>query len=670
MDRDLSSTEAILNFKSEQDKPVQLPIDDHFDREESLTEKVSRNNSFDLPSVSSASSSDNSSRSRSSSGDSSFIQENDSEYDSDGTDSFSITPPSTFPALILDLEKLCGYKPTEQDELDQITKEIRGALLGSFSTDDIVGGDEENLGDVSSLDFITKSRELFEAGIAQHCTYDETYKLKCDIPRAMIRYPEFIPLPSDNSEMSDLVTTKLVWKRIIRSHQIPVVDKILSLLSKCSRDIVWKYQMMVEIRNLSKEELRRKDIRLRETELRKWRFETRPAELAKLYDVRETFEIRLHAAREKYNTFVSEREARVQRELIRRAENGTGTGGIAALDWDARVTFGFGEDVEDVIKRILDEKTKQLTLYNGQNEEDDGEREVDELSSDDVCEEVISPECPLQSNNVFSDLPRPLSSARDRTKRRLAASRRMTKKLQSEQDIHELRQKIEKAYAEEDSVRQSLTSIDEKFAYSVLLNLEKKLEKVDELLDTLQEEEWKDEEEGLLDENQSHDVTSDDENHPDESVTRASLLDHILAMILSALPVEDGEELSQHYSNLKLLHESIVEQWKSEFGRLPMKQDGSDSQDGDAQIPPQCVDGEWHDDNDHRLPVVHASSSTSDPPKIAMEQTSVFDDWEDAVDDLDDFFPKINNNVPSKESKVELKPPQISLRPGGGRIKS
>ena len=37
-----------------------------------------------------------------------------------------------------------------------------------------------------------------------------------------------------------------------------------------------------------------------------------------------------------------------------------------------------------------------------------------------------------------------------------------------------------------------------------MLNLEKQLEKVDELLETLQEEEWKDEEDGLLD-----DVTSD-----------------------------------------------------------------------------------------------------------------------------------------------------------------
>jgi hypothetical protein len=80
-----------------------------------------------------------------------------------------------------------------------------------------------------------------------------------------------------------------------------------------------------------KEEIRKNEERLRNRQLRKLRIETRPAELAKLYDARKSFELRLRTSKEKYVIFIKGREVRVQRELQRRAESGRVL--VAWQDW-------------------------------------------------------------------------------------------------------------------------------------------------------------------------------------------------------------------------------------------------------------------------------------------------------------------------------------------------
>lgn len=690
---DHDSSPHIPNYESDQslvDKELQSS-NQYYSSDDSKHSNEDEEEDGEIMPFSPSSINDNSNSSIDDSADSSSVEtdDDDDEYESDGLDSLSVTAPPTLPALLLDLEKLCGYRPSDENELEQITNEIRDTLHGNFS--EIDGKRTE---DDTSLDFISKSRELFEAGIAQHCTNIDTQLVQSDdIPRALVHYPEFIPLPMGgmDSETSSVVTTKLIWKKIIQPHDIPVVDKLLALLSKCSRDLVWKYQMMMEVRNLSRDEKRRKDARLRQKELRKWRLEIRPAELAKLYDVRETFEIRLHASREKYSAFVRDREVRVQRELRRRAENGTGTGGIAALDWNANVTFGFGEDVEDVVKRIVDERTKEVYSHD-QNDDLEEEVEQDDVhsnsrySSTSSMDGTMSAEKLLQSTHITNTvMPLPISSAVERKKRRSATAKRRSKKMQNEQEMEELRQKIKKAYAEEEAVRQMLTSTDEKFAHSIVLNLEKKLEKVDELLDSLQEEEWKDEEEGLLDDDTCPLVETDEEQD-NEKEPRASLLDQVLAMILSALPMEGGTDASEHYTNLKSLHTEIVQEWKTEFGRLPTLDNAevTDLHDSVAErIKPDHADDEAWGDN--QIPF-QASSFTTMEPKPQLNQQNIVDDWEDAVDDLDDFFFARPTRPPEEsivkretQRDVSLPPGSgsggllggevVSLRPGGGAAK-
>ena len=122
-------------------------------------------------------------------------------------------------------------------------------------------------------------------------------------------------------------------------------------------------------------------------------------------------------------------------------------------------------------------------------------------------------------------------------------------------------------------------SSDEKLAQSTVMHLEQKLKQVDDLLESMQEEEWKDEEEGLLLDRDEDDFNGNDNGNEmgdehdndvdnDDSEVQASILHPILAMILGALP-DHGKSPEKHFSHLKKVHTEIVVGWKKEFGRLP-----------------------------------------------------------------------------------------------------
>lgn len=603
--------------------------------------------------------------------------ESEDSDDLDDLDNMSLSPPSSLPVLLLDLEKLCGYQPSSKEEVERVTKEIREALLGISSKEDSNSLQQENLQDSTSLDFVARSNELFDAGIAQHFTDVEGDLTENGVPLAIVNYPEFLPLPLEDS--STLIPTRILWKKVIHSHSIQVVNRLVSLLSRCSRDLIWKYQMMLEIRRIAKEEKTRKDEKSRNEQLKIWRLETRPAELAKLYDVRETFEVRLYTAKEKQTAFVKEREVRVQRELQRRAESGRGTGGMAGLDWDASVTFGFGDDVDEVVDKVLENRLNEVREKEGYHDFADNERlrdvGLEGADSDSGSEEssigsdfMHGQQRLPQANDSSLGLPLPVSTAEDRVKRRaVAAAKRKRKKMQNNKEKSlekELRHKIMNAYAEEEKVRQMLISTDEKLALSTVLNLEKQLEKVDELLETLQEDEWKDEEEGLLDDNESDD---DSAGVSDSGNGNPSMLNQILAMILGTVPISSSTTQEDHYSFLKCEHESIITEWKAEFGRLPSLESNRGEKQ-QAQRPKSVTheEGTWGEEPDAEERIIaaklqnlalHATTPGGFGP------TSVLDDWEDGANDLDDFFqdPEVKDEPPTPAPLRSIG----GLRPGG-----
>ena len=614
--------------------------------------------------------------------DSTKSNESEDSDDLDELDNMSLSPPSSLPVLLLDLEKLCGYQPSCKEEVERVTKEIREALLGISSKEDASNSlQEENLQDSTSLDFVARSNELFDAGIAQHFTDVEGDSSENGVPLAIVNYPEFLPLPLLLDDSSTLIPTRILWKKVIHSHSIQVVNRLLCLLSRCSRDLIWKYQMMLEIRRIAKEEKTRKDEKSRNGQLQIWRLETRPAELAKLYDVRETFEVRLYTAKGKHAVFVKEREVRVQRELQRRAESGRGTGGMAGLDWDASVTFGFGDDVDEVVDRLIEDRLNAMrekedyhAFADNERLRDVGLQEADSDSGSESEESTIGSDFMHgqqrlpQADDSSIGLPLPVSTAEDRVKRRaVTAAKRKRKKGQNNKEkslAKELRTKIMNAYAEEEKLRHMLISTDEKFALSTVLNLEKQLEKVDELLETLQEDEWKDEEEGLfLDE---HESDNDSAGVSDSGDGNPSILNQILAMILGTLPIFSGTPQGDHYSFLKSEHESIITEWKAEFGRLPsLDSTKEEKQQAQRLKSVSNEEGTWGEEPDAEERIIAAKVQNLALHATAPEgfgPTSVLDDWEDGADDLDDFFqdPEVKKLPPTPAPSQS-----IGLRPGG-----
>lgn len=586
----------------------------------------------------------------------------------DELDNISLSPPSNLPVLLIDIEKLCGYKACDDEEYDQMCRQIRRALLGSSSKSNTTDPNCNHvsytpLDDHISFEFIERSKQLFDEKVAKHGTSDNPHQKSNQVS---VDYPEFLPIAQDDGATS-LVSTARIWKTIIRPHRIHIVNRILSLLSECSRDIIWKYQMCLEIWSVSRNENRKKEQYETKRKLQIWRLEKRPLELEKLYDAREMFEIRLAASKEKFSVFNRERERRIQNELRRRAEKGIGNGGIAGLDWDTRITFGFGDDIEEVALQINEKRIEgmiekgQLTdcIQHDETDMDNGVScsEIDgdySIGTNDSKEDDVS-----TKDNTFS-----IASSSERNKRRAARLRKqkMENRKTIVDDVNdlEIRKKIEIAYREERSIREMFTTSEERMAHSVVIHLESQLKKVDDLIETLQEEQWRDEENGLLNED-LHDL--EDEMKDQQS---PSILDSILAMILGALNIDDDIPLHEHFVNIERIHRELVMDWKQEFGRLPDFQNTENSRIPDDLK--QHNDEIWNEENANvndrmeRL-VVSNETGVSENDQIRNLSAFVPDNWDDeesSDDGWDSEPPPFVVPVDDFSSK-----PSIILRPGG-----
>mmetsp|Transcript_34586 Transcript_34586/g.41369 ORF Transcript_34586/g.41369 Transcript_34586/m.41369 type:complete len:793 (-) Transcript_34586:107-2485(-) len=670
--------------------------------------------------------------------DSLYDDSDDNGDDSDGSDSdqVSISAPPCMPILAVDLEQLCGYKPTDNDDIKRMTDELYETLLGSKQPDvlqersqgDHQGQEDERAtlaDDINYVQFTERSTELFESGIAYHSDTTSSQKQQQESTTAIIPYPEFLPIlgpflplhqenQDDQELQTSLMATSKIWKEIIHPHTIPVVQRLLVLLSKCSRSLLWKYEMSSELRCLAKAEQKYNTEKVRRKHLSVWRNETRPAELAKLYEVRETFEYKIELSRETYDQIMKDKEERVQCELRRRKEQGIGMGGVAALDWDGKETFAFADDHKAIIDTLRKDGDDDDVSRDKLSEDDDG-NDMAGYEHDDDFSGSESSRCDKDDssddevlNNTLPDpstliVPKQTVSTADRKKRRMAAaSKRMRRKLESEREnarLLELRQRVKSAHEEEEQMRKMCSTTEEKLALAVVTNLEKKLEKVDSLLETMQEEEWKDQEEGEL-----ADEVFTDEIEEFVGEEDISLLDQVLAMILGAFPPL-GKPVQAHFARLKKEHEEIKSLWNSTFGRLPLS--FADPNHNNESMASESVgvtdkklslegtlDGdilidESQDSSNLQGPRVQAtiprtSVETSNIPSgLQRKETEIPDDWEN-IDDFNDILsprsevaedvlpnsqsaskPTLDSctSVPHQTSTPVTK---VGLRPGGG----
>jgi len=570
-------------------------------------------------------------------------------------------PPSSMPMVLVDLEMLCGVVPYDEEEKQEIVTQLMEMLMGSVQEEDEDNDQEQEQepqtpqdltkGDGLSLDFDERVVELFESGVARHvdtmmpaaiaCADEEkrvdneatdSTSNKAVYPFTLIPYPEFL-----SSEVSPTSRSTIrLWKLLNNTHESPLLTRLFAHLRSTSRSLIWKADMYQELCSLAKQEYKAQIQREQMTEYNQWKETVRKERLEKLYDVRETFQLRVDVARRKHESFVEERELRVERELKRRGlhqyritsqqytEENAKDGEEYYDDdgWGGAVNEEeiFGDDMDDIDENSHDEGDEWSPLG----------LKIAINTPEDSMEAVRKAKEELQNNRNLKQLE-PITHS-DNQNRKSERSQKLKDQTSSTNNSF-----FEKKEA---AIRESLKTNEERIAEAVLTNLEGKLQNVDELLETLQEEEWADEED---DENSQPclDVGTGEQGEVDEP-SEMTLLDQILAMILGALPKESSgaTDEKEHFAFVKNEHASIISSWKETFGRLPpfpssepeepsesveamsKMNDTLDNHFGDSKMSTNLHNTNWDTDR-------------NDEVALIGNETSAWDE----IDDWDAFFP-------------------------------
>jgi hypothetical protein len=489
--------------------------------------------------------------------------------------------PSCYPLIIVNLELLCGFVPKSEEEREAINDQVHQALAND--------------------DFEERVQELFEMKMARHgdSTMIDTVNEHTELS---VRYPEVLCPPDGR-----VLTVSELWQKLHCKHEIAVVHRALTHLKNCDRALSWKSDMFDEIRALA----RREDEVRKESELEKWRSQDRKVHLDKLYQVRETFSHRLEIARIKMEGLEDAREQQVQ-QLGR---------GLQALDLNSNI-FATAELIshssflrnEDSLSADESEEDIQYPGTPSRSQSEDSNIKGSQ-GDDESQQEVHEVDQALTGTEPGASFPAENTSASRLQQRanRHKRSKKRHRQLLENAAQHALEEKqVAEATEEEEQVREQFTTEELRMCQAAVRALEARLVQVDDLLETLQEDEWVDEEEGYSPTNGGDDIDHE------ELALDLTLLDQILAMILGTLHPRDGRSPDeQYYEWISREHKEITSAWKKHFGRLPKstsesnpKASGGEFLEVDERTLPQNLDsfarraalgieenyGNWDDD--------------------------------------------------------------------------
>jgi hypothetical protein len=198
------------------------------------------------------------------------------------------------------------------------------------------------------------------------------------------------------------------------------------------------------------------------------------------------------------------------------------------------------------------------------------------------------------------------------------------RKKRQEKEAAKRKLKEDQTKAMEEETRSTLTTRDFILSQTLRNALKGKVEKVEELLESLQDEVWEAEEQQEAGETKRQ----ADEDSP------FSLLDQVLAMILGTMPIEPGMTSTEHYKKVDVEHKELVRDWKQHFGRLPPPAEGPSTETGA---------GKAEDD-------VPARSAQEQRRALGIPEAGV-EDWEDEDEDEDEDDGDDNRleSAPAKE---------------------
>ena len=218
------------------------------------------------------------------------------------------------------------------------------------------------------------------------------------------------------------------------------------------------------------------------------------------------------------------------------------------------------------------------------------------------------------------------------------------------------RERIEQAQAEENRIRDECTTPQHRVVEGIETSLTKRLQQVDDLLESLQEEEWADEEEEGVQNEASQRRYDTDDAHDNEN--SASLLDQVLAMVLGTLPKRKGDTPEQHYAYIRGEHQEIVQQWRQEFGRLPKSFAMKSNERNDGGAPETTTGSSNHNNDDDRSRIKSTLSSaglTMDDILASLEEPMDDNDWDD-WDDTDDWETQFDATEAALENATQPEP--------------
>lgn len=529
------------------------------------------------------------------------------------------TSKSSLPYVFIHLESLVGYQP-EPNEIESIHSQLLSAMWSRYQHSDSSSGDEDLAKPPPDFDF--QVSEFFENGVAQ---FREKLMQPCEGGNAMsshttthliIQYPQILQSPNSNELIP---INKLLSNLQQLPSTLPPLDflkKLWKYLHGCSRSLFWKRDMAVELETLIREEQARLDYI-------EWTKSKRQAKLDSLYDVRETLVHQVELAQNKVQNLEADREDLVQEALepIRRKHqqglrNGGSMDAFGTTDLSFPDEFQFlglrddapvdeeddwgldGEDYESPYESY--DNTNSYFSDDNPNsgsENEDGAtlndsvidigQPVSQISEDAevVCsttqQDGVVPQNEESKKIIGSSLEdaqgtpalsipfQRRKERRDRAKQRKQQERKRSQDQARKDELLRLEQQF----------RNKFTSRELVLAQTMAKALAEKMQKVEDLLESLQDEVWEAEEDPGQADMQGSGTFPEDER-------TLSLLDQVLAMILGATPEEYGVPKAEHYQFVQREHKSIVLAWKTHFGRLPPPAGGTPINEDANTLPP------------------------------------------------------------------------------------
>lgn len=587
------------------------------------------------------------------------VNENELSVDEDdaSASTISYTPPSSLPVVLVDVERLTGYTPSSETEAESLIHTVRSALWGEEDLQNGEGSEDEKKKEeeriILARDFEERVAELFQTGLARHS--DTSVDLQ-SMRFMAVDYPEYLCRLDGSLQV---LPTSRVWKKLLLPHDIPVVHSLLvDVLSGCSRSLLWKYDMRQEIEVLAASEEDEATRRHHEAAVLHWKSGRRKEQLDKLYTVRDTLDERLQQSRDHQKQLEDERDRAMRNELQKRRLQQC-TGGLQAFDFESTLfAFPDADDTNGISTFLgLDDDDYCQKLLCSDDDDYDEERDSDdeilsiESNDDDEDEEFVEE---TKDVTISSNEGEPITHNANKG-RRQAAVRRRRQRLGEAAKEAEHKSKLDAAKAEEERVQELFTTQQLRIAMALTTSLHGKLQHVDALLESLQEEQWADEEAAEDERGTKGKSAIESQYLMSVDDPGLSLLDQILAMILGACPSPEGTSLDAHVRQLEQKHRSIVKEWKEQFGRLPPALSSSGRQKSDEL-------GEW-DASSAQQATADVADKTASPESSTLPETlraslGIVDNEEVNWDD--------DEGETVEVKRQSISPPKATgLRPGG-----